>query len=74
MSVGNFWQVVATAIAQLAVAVYVYGKLTERVRGQGIEIRDMKTDVKDIQTDVSGHERRISHIEGRKGIPLGDER
>ena len=66
-----FLQILATVLAQLAVALYVYGQLTERVRGHGFEIRDLKTDVRGVQVDVAGHERRISHIEGRKGISLG---
>ena len=66
-------QAAVTILAQLAVALFVYGQLTVRVRGQGYEIRDLKIDVKDVKGDVTGHERRISHIEGRKGIPLGGE-
>jgi len=71
--VNSFWQIVLTIIAQVAVALYVYGQLTERVRGQGLEIRDLKAGHQDHGRTLVGHERRISHIEGRKGIALGDE-
>lgn len=62
------WEFIGTIVAQLLVAAYVYGQLTQRQKDQGqrIEAQDQKINVIDVR--LIQHEGRISHIEGRKNI------
>jgi hypothetical protein len=60
-------------VGQWGIGAFYAGRMDERLRGHGYEIRDLKDKTKDHDTQLGNHERRISHIEGRKGIPLGSE-
>ena len=54
------YEFVGTLVVQAIIAVYVYGRLTERVNSHG---RRLKV----VETKVDNHETRISHLEGSRG-------
>ena len=61
-----FWATVgATAITQAIVAAFVYGKLTESVKGLRSSITDLWAAHRDTRGTLDNHEQRISRIEGR---------
>lgn len=66
-------QLCSTIGAQLLIAAFVYGQLSQRVKDQGrsIDKHDNKIDFHD--KTLVHHERRISHMEGRKGLPLATD-
>jgi hypothetical protein len=66
------WQLAGTAAIQIAGVAFIWGALTEKVKGQGREIGEIKGVQKEHGLILVNHERRISHSEGRKGIPLED--
>ena len=61
-----------TVLANLLVAAFVYGQLTQRQKDQGRELREVKDEQLEHRSQLLDHEGRISHIEGRKGIAHGD--
>ena len=71
------WVVPVVAIlgvlGQWMIGAFYAGRMDERVRGQGIEIRDLKKKTSKHDDTLVDHERRIAHWEGRKGISLGGE-
>ena len=54
-TVAGVWTGVAVSLGS---AVFVYGRLTERVKGQGDRIGR-------VETKVDDHETRLSHLEGK---------
>lgn len=60
-----------TVAANLLVAAFVYGQLTQRQKDQGRELREVKDEQLEHRAQLLDHEGRISHIEGRKGMPHG---
>lgn len=69
----TYLQMVLTVGGQLVVAAFVYGQLTQRQKDQGgwLKAHEEKLALHDDR--LVDHESRISHIEGRKGLPLGGE-
>lgn len=58
-------------VGQWGVGAFYAGRMDERVRGQGFEIRDLKDKQRETDSTLVEHEGRISHIEGQKGFPRG---
>lgn len=58
----------ATFLAVLLSAVFVYGRLTERVSGHDDAITDLRTDIKEIRDDQSHTNTEIGRIKGHLGI------
>lgn len=63
----------SAAMVQLSIAAFFYGRTTERVNG--LVDRANRTDSTQGEHGqvLTNHERRISHLEGSKGIPLSDD-
>lgn len=68
-----YWQLGGTVAAQLLIGAFVYGQLTQRVKDQGRSIGRHEEVLEDHGRLLANHERRISHIEGRKGFPLASD-
>jgi hypothetical protein len=67
--VNQYLQLAATVVAQLIVAAFVYGQLTQRQKDQGGWLKRHESEIGKHADQLLDHEGRISHIEGRKGIP-----
>lgn len=66
-----FLQLLLPVIAQVVVAAFIYGQLTQRQKDQGGWLKAHEDKLASHSDRLSNHEGRISHIEGRKGMPLG---
>ena len=60
-------------LGQWGVGAFYAGRMDERVRGQGFEIRELKDSKREADAKLVNHEGRISHLEGERGIPHGGE-
>jgi len=57
--------------AHLLTAAFVYGRLTEKVRGHGQRINKAEENQEKIQTAVTRHEGEIGELFGHAGIHRG---
>lgn len=64
----SWLQLGVTLLAQLAVAAFVYGQLTQRQKDQGGWLKKHDGEIADHRTQLMNHEGRISHIEGARGV------
>ena len=70
----NPWvQIGVPVVAQLVVAAFVYGQLTQRSKDQTGWLKRHESELAQHGNRLLEHEGRISHIEGRRGLPLGGE-
>jgi len=58
-----------TLLIQALAAVYIYGKLTQKVTDLTSWSKKHDGELADHDRQLYDHEGRISHIEGRRGIP-----
>lgn len=65
---GIWYSTFASIGAQILVAAFVYGQLSQRQKDQTGWLKRHDGDIKENQKQLYDHEGRISHIEGRKGI------
>ena len=61
------------ALVQWTIVAFAAGRLNQRVDDQGREIKELRGVQGQHSGQLTNHERRISHIEGSKGIPLAEE-
>ena len=62
----GIWTLIGTLVIQLIVAVYTYGKLTERVSNISEDVDAQDAILKEHSTRLNNHGERISHLEGRR--------
>jgi hypothetical protein len=67
-----YLQLGATVLAQLLVAAFIYGQLTQRQKDQGGWLKAHEGTLKEHGLQLLDHEGRISKIEGR--CPICGER
>jgi hypothetical protein len=65
--------ILASGALQWTIAVFLYGRLNQKVDDQGREIKQLRD--KDATQDerLNDHDRSIYHIKGQLGIPMGGE-
>lgn len=61
------------SVFQLIVAAFVYGQLAQRQKDQGGWLKKHDSELADHKKILFNHEGRLSHVEGRKGLPHGAE-
>lgn len=60
------WELVVTVVSNICIAVFVYGRLTERVRGQSDSIEAIEAEQVRQWGKLDNHEGRISRLEGQR--------
>ncbi len=66
-------QALVTILGNLLIAAFVYGQLTQKQKDQGGWIKKHETRIDKHDDQLTDHERRISYVEGQRGIPRESE-
>ena len=69
-----YLQAALPVLAQLIVAAFVYGQLTQRQKDQGGWLKAHEEKLAKHDEMLFDHEGRLSHIEANKGLPRGAQR
>lgn len=70
----NPWlQTGAIILTNVLLAAFVYGQLTQKVKDLTSWSKEHNLAIRDHGQQLMNHESRISHIEGRKGVPCGSD-
>ena len=64
--------IAGTALTSWAGVAYFAGKLTQRVADHDGRLETHELCLTDHGKQISSIDRRVSHIEGQRGLPLGD--
>lgn len=62
----SVWQLVATIVAQVLVAAFVYGQLTQKVKDLTSWSKEHNEQLRDHARQLMDHEGRISRLQGEK--------
>lgn len=69
----NQLQWIIPTLVELLVGAFVYGQLTQRQKDQGGWLKKHDGQIEKLQDKHVNLEGRVSHMEGRKGLPHGAE-
>jgi hypothetical protein len=66
----QFW---LSLVIQVVIGVAIIAMMKQQLRDLIGWVREISKEVKDLRAGHTDHEGRISHVEGRLGIPRGGE-
>jgi hypothetical protein len=70
----NPWiEVSIPVVAQIVIAAYVYGQLTQRQKDQGGWLKAHEETLDRHEYHLMNHAGRIAHLEGARALPFGGE-